>query len=291
MITSRKVNFLSRGINVVGNLYLSSSSTPNRKRAAIIVGHPGTGIKEQASGLYAQRLAEFGFVTLAFDAAYQGESGGEPHGLEDPSQRVEDFKNVVTFLSTLNDEVDPERIGFVGICASGGYGISAAATDLRMKAVATVSCGCWGRLTRDSTDRATLQQALAQAGRDRIAEAKGSQPAMLNILDVFGDEAKEYYKTPRGEHPGCTNEYPTRSVELMAGYDSFTFIEWISPRPLLMIVGSEAGTVYLSRQAIERAEEPKELFVIEGKKHMDLYDDTSESVPKLVDFMAKSLCT
>ena len=170
MGTPRKVNFLSRGINVVGNLYQPSSASSDRKHAALVVGHPGTGVKEQTSGLYAKQLAEAGFFTLAIDADHHGESGGEPRGLEDPAQRIEDFKNAVTFLSTLEtNKIDPERIGFVGICASGGYGISATAMDQRIKAIATISCGCWGRLNRDSMDRATLQQALTQAGRQRIA--------------------------------------------------------------------------------------------------------------------------
>lgn len=291
MGTPRKVNFLSRGINVVGNLYRPSSASPDRKHAALVVGHPGTGVKEQTSGLYAKQLAEAGFFTLAIDAAHHGESGGEPRGLEDPAQRIEDFKNAVTFLSTLEtNKIDPERIGFVGICASGGYGISATAMDQRIKAIATISCGCWGRLNRDSMDRATLQQALTQAGRQRIAEAKGAAPAMINVVDAYGDEASDYYRSARGAHPNCTNEYMARSVELLAGYDSFAYIDWISPRPLLMIMGSEAVTRHLSRQAMELAKEPKELVVLEGKRHTDLYDDTSETVPKVVDFMAKALC-
>jgi len=293
MTTPRKVNLLSRGINIASNLHQPPSASPDRKHAAIVVGHHGTGVKEQTSGLYAQRLAEAGFFTLAIDAAHHGESGSEPRGLEDPAQRVEDFKNAVTFLSTLDDNygIDPERIGFIGICASGGYGISAAAMDQRIRAIATISCGCWGRLTRDGMDRATLRQALAQAGLQRIAEAKRQAPAMINVVEAYGEEASDYYRTPRGAHPNCTNEYMARSLELLAGYDSFAYIDWISPRPLLMIIGSEAVTAHLSRQAMELAKEPKELVVLEGKRHTDLYDDISETVPELVDFMARALCT
>jgi fermentation-respiration switch protein FrsA (DUF1100 family) len=266
---------------------------------------PGTGIKEQSSGLYARRLAECGFVTLAFDAAYQGESGGEPRYLEDPYQRVEDFRSAVTFLSTLDGVVDPERIGVVGICASGGYSIFAAQTDLRLKAVATVCGVCLGSMTREGMKNSSgvinqemLQQGLVYAGKQRIAEAKGSQSATVSILDSF-EEAKTYYKTPRGQHPRCTNLQLARSLDTLATYNSFAFIDWISPRPLLMIIGSEAekgtgdpaDTGFYSRAAIEHAKEPKELFVIQGKGHIDLYDKTQESIPKLADFMAKSLCT
>ncbi|KAH8726281.1 hydrolase of the alpha/beta superfamily [Phaeosphaeriaceae sp. PMI808] len=304
MTTVRQVHFSSRGINVVGDLYLPLPAAPNRKNASIIVGHPGTGIKEQTSGLYARCLAEHGFVTLAFDAAHYGESGGEPRYLEDPYQRVEDFRSAVTFLSTLDGEADPERIGILGICSSGGYSIFAAQTDLRLKAVATVCGVCLGSMTRDSMKNSSgainqemLQQGLIYAGKERIAEAKGSQPAAVSILDTF-EEAKEYYKTARGQHPRCTNLQLVRSLDTLATYDSYAFIDWISPRPLLMIIGSEADkgtgeaadTGPYSRAAIERAKEPKELFVIKGKGHVDLYDNTVESVPKLVDFMAKSLC-
>jgi fermentation-respiration switch protein FrsA (DUF1100 family) len=268
MITARKINFFSRGITVVGDLYIPDTAASNRKSASIVVGHPGTGVKEQASGLYARCLAERGFVALAFDAVYQGESGGEPRYLEDPYQRAEDFKSAVTFLSTLGHEVDPERIGSVGICASGGYSIFAAQTDLRLKAEATVCGVCWGSMTREgmknslgTINQEVLQQGLTYAGNERIAEAKGGH--------------------------------------MLATYNSFAFIDWISPRPLLMIRGSEADkgdggqadTGFYSRMAIERAKEPKELLVIKGKGHLDLYRDTAESIPKLVEFMDKSLCT
>ena len=299
----RKVNLSSRGINIVGDLYMPSPGAPNRQNAAIVVGHPGTGIKEQASGLYARQLAEHGFVTLAFDAAYQGESGGEPRYLEDPYQRIEDYKSAVTFLSTLDGEVDPKRIGVVGICSSGGYAIFAAQTDVRLKAVATVCGVCLGAMNRNSMrdssgaiDQDILHQRFVHAGNERMAEAKGKQPATFSMVDVF-DEAKDYYQTPRGQHPRCTNEQIVRCIEMLATYDSFAFIEWISPRPLLMITGTEADkgngdpadTARYSREAISRAKEPKELFIIEGRGHIDLYDKTDESIPKLAEFMARSL--
>lgn len=305
MATPRKVNFVSRGINVVGNLFNppTSSSVPDRKKAAIVVGHQGTGVKEQAAGLYAETLASQGFVTLAFDAAYQGESDGTPRGLEDPSQRVEDFKSAVTYLSTLGaDQVDPGRIGVVGVCASGGYSICAAATDPRIKAVAGVSPMCFGTLTRDGMkdpetgrlDLAKLSQALAAAAQFRIDEAEGKPPVTHNILDIFShprEDIKGYYANPRWNNPRSTNNMLTRSVELLATFDAFQYTEWVSPRPLLLIAGDEAMTYPYIVEASQRATEPKELFIVKGRGHVDLYQDVSESGPKLVDFMAAALCS
>lgn len=300
----RRVTFLSGGSKVVGDLYSPPAGAPDRKNAALIVGHPGTGIKEQASGLYASFLASQGFTSLAFDATHQGDSGGEPRYLEDPYQRVEDFRNAVTFLSTLDGEVDPERIGVVGICVAGGYAIFTAQTDMRIKAVAAVCGVCLGQQfrnkMRDSSgaiDQKILHSQLALAGRERISEAKGIPPTTFSILDSF-KEAGEYYSTSRGYHPKCKNLQLVRSVDTIATFDAFAFIDWISPRPLLMIIGSESDkgngedidTGGFSRAAIERAKEPKELFVVEGYGHLDFYDNVSESGVKLADFMGKSLC-
>ncbi|SCO82571.1 related to hydrolases of the alpha/beta superfamily [Fusarium oxysporum] len=302
MASIRKVSFLSKGIQIVADLYLPSSAPgcPDRKKSAVIVGHQGTGVKEQASGLYAATLAAQGFVALAFDAAYQGESEGQPRGLEDPYQRVEDFKCAVTFLCNLEDNlVDPDRIGVVGICASAGYGTSAAVTDPRIKAVAGVSPMCFGTLVRDGMRDSDgvinpdhLNKLLADAAKHRLEEAKGNPPSIHNILDVFADpreDIKGYYT--KWKHPRCTNKMVTRSAELLATFDAFEYIEWISPRPVLMIAGSEAMTFQYSQPIIDRAKEPKELVVLEGKGHVDLYEDVTESGPKLISFMQRYLCT
>ncbi|KAM0384040.1 hypothetical protein HYE67_005402 [Fusarium culmorum] len=308
MITTQRVTFPSRGLQIAANLFLPppESQLPDRKHAAVIVGHQGTGIKEQASGLYAETLATAGYVALAFDAAHWGESEGIPRGLEDPSQRVEDFKCAVTFLSQLgNTVVDPSRIGVVGICASGGYSFFAAATDVRIKAIAGISPMCNGTFARAGLkepatgiiNRETLNQQLAYAANCRLEEAKGHPAPVHNALDglasVFSnpkEDIKGYYSSPLWRHPRCTNEMVIRSVELLVPFDAFQHIEWISPRPVLFVAGSEAVTLPFVKEAYERALEPKELVIVSGKYHVDLYQDISETGPKLVSFFAESLC-
>lgn len=295
-----KVRFSSRGIAIVGNLFHPPSSAPDRRKAALVCGHQGTGVKEQAAGLYAQMLAKEGFVTLAFDAAYQGESEGQPRNLEDPYQRAEDFKNAVTYLSNLKDEVDAQRIGLVGVCASEGYGLFAAQTDLRIKGVAGVVAVCWGNLSRDgmrdgsgNIDMERLRASLTHAGQDRLLEAQGNPPGDFNILDSFSgpkEDIREYYANPLWKQDTCSNKQLTRSIDMLATYDSYHFIDWISPRPLLLIAGAEAATSFYSKKAFDMAKEPKELFLVPGKGHVDLYQDADVSEPKLVEFFAKALC-
>lgn len=312
MAAPKNVTFQSRNITIAGHLYLPAPDAPSRAHAAIIVGNPSSGVKEQASGLYARLLADAGFVTLAFDPAYQGESGGFPRNLEDPYQRVEDFKCAVTYMSTLSEDValvDPSRIGIVGICASGGFVPFAAQADVRMRAVATISASCFGEVTRSGIkDSAAvtpevLASLLEQSGKDRITQVMTGEAPQTSMLPESADllpadlpergalkEGIDYYKTPRGAHPRSVNKQVAWSLDLRANYDSFAFNHMISPRPLLMIAGGDADTAYMSRMGVEKAKEPKELFIIDGMSHVDLYDDTSVTLPKLVDFMTSALC-
>jgi fermentation-respiration switch protein FrsA (DUF1100 family) len=304
MSSPSKVNFLSRGIKIVGDLYRPSNGAPSRKGAAIVVAHPWTSVKEQSSGLYAKLLAEQGFIALAYDAAYQGESEGEPRHLEDPAQRVEDIKAAVTFL-TSTDGVNDERIGVLGICASGGYVCNAAQADVRIRSVATLVAVCTGVMAREGLPKGTssletLKGQLAAAAKDRNGEAKGERPTMIPMLpdkledapadipSAFRDLAS-YYRTPRGNHPRAPNIALPRSWDMMATYDSFRFNELISPRPLLMVTGSKAESKNYSEDALKLAKEPKELFVIPDKTHADLYDDYHVALPKLVSFFEGSL--
>lgn len=270
------VRFESADLQLAGHLYWPDDGA-SEPRAAIVVGHPGSAVKEQAAGLYAKRLAELGFVALAFDAAYQGESAGEPRGLEDPAHRIEDIKAAVSFLS-VHDGVDPARIGALGICASGGYALSAAATDHRIKAVATVSGVDIARQFRHGADGmqppAVIQAMLDAAAAARTAEAHGQGMAGFPLFPNSAAEAQaggrhvldgfEYYCTDRAQHPRSAKTLTWNSVDRLASFDAFRFIDMISPRPLLLIVGSEAVTSWMASEAFIAAREPKEVFWIDG---------------------------
>lgn len=263
-------------------------------------------MKEQAAGLYALRLAEQGFVTLAFDAAHQGESEGEPRGLEDPVHRVEDIKAAVSFLTT-RDDVDADRVGALGICASGGYVLSATASDHRIKAVGTVSAVDIARQFRDGADGAqdpaVFQGMLAAAAAARTAEARGEGVQTFPLFPDTAEQARalggrhavegcEYYCSDRAQHPRSAKSFTWSSVDRMAFFDAFRFVHLIAPRPLLMIVGREAVTSWMSVEAFQNARAPKELHWIDGASHVDLYDKephVGPAVEKLTDFFRAQL--
>ncbi|MFD7309616.1 alpha/beta hydrolase [Promicromonospora sp. NPDC059942] len=304
------VTFDSAGISLAGHLYLPSSdgAAGTAPLPAVVVGHPGTGVKEQTAGTYAARLAEQGFVTLAFDAAFQGESGGLPRGLEDPAHRVEDLKAAVSYLAT-RPEVDAGRIGMLGICASGGYGIAATAGDHRVRALATVSGVDVGRQFREGADGsqppAVVQGMLDAAAAARTAEARGEGTGMFPVFPETAEEARalggrhgfegfEYYRTERGAHPRSATEFTWSSVDRIATSDQFRFVGLIAPRPLLVVQGTEAVTRHMGTLAFAEAHEPKELHWVEGASHVDLYDRpefVGPVVEKLTGFFARELAT
>lgn len=299
------VTFPSNDLALAGILFTPDDHFDGRL-PAIVISHPGGGVKEQSPSIYAERLARAGFAALVFDAAYQGESEGEPRGMENPFQRAEDIKSAVTYLTT-RDDIDPDRVGALGICASGGYVPYAAQTDHRIKGVATVSAVDMGSVIREglgrTQDPAILKALLDQAGAARTAEARGAAPELVawipgnaeELLETASRQFREtfeFYCTPRGHHPRAVQGWVLRSVDQLAQYDSYALIELISPRPLLMIAGSEAESAYFSREAIAQAAEPKELVVIDGATHIDLYDKDEyvpPAVAKLAEFFGKHL--
>ena len=304
-VKKQKVTFHNRFlIDVIGDLYFPANYDSAKKYAAIIVGHPFGGVKEQTSGLHARKLAEMGYVTLAFDASYYGESGGYPRRMESPEVRVEDFSAAVDFLSN-HPAVDADKIGVIGICGGGCYSVSATQIDHRIKALATISMYDMGRARRQGVgDTQTYKQRMAildEIGRQRTAEYGGAARRDIRALPEKVDENTpkfaidflDYYDNPeRGQHPNSTGYYSYTSLAPMMNFFPFAQIETISPRPVLFIVGENAVSKYFSEDAYEKAVEPKELFVVPGATHVDLYDQPEYlkiTLPKLDAFFKQYL--
>ncbi len=299
------ITFDSAGITLAGHLYIPEQSADS-PHPAIVVSHPASGVKEQTAGLYASRLAEKGFVMLTFDAAYQGESSGEPRGLEDPAHRVDDIKAAVSYLTT-RPEVDAERIGALGICASGGYVLSATGSDHRVRAAATVSGVDVARLFRlgpdGAQDPAVFQGMLDAAAHARTVEARGAKPDSLPLFPEtieqarelggeYGAEGFEYYCTPRGQHPRSTKALDWTSIDKLAAFDAFAAVPLIGQRPLLMILGTRAITAWMGLEAFQKAMGPKRIHWVEGASHVDLYDKeqyVGPAVEQLTGFFTESL--
>lgn len=291
----QSVHFKNGTIRMAGNLYLPDGFDKNKKYAAVIVTHPGGGVKEQTAGLYAQKLAKQGFVTLAFDASHQGESGGEPRFLENPAERVEDIRSGVDYLTTL-PFVSQKSIGALGICAGGGYTINAAQTERRIKAVGTVSAVDIGLTFRKGWDGdvpvSEQLKTLDAVARQRIAEANGAEPFHINYVPEQPDaktprdlrEAYEYYRTPRGQHPNSTNKMLFTSIDKIVTFTAFDQIGDFLTQPLLLIAGGDAGSLWQSKQAYELTKGPKELFAVKDATHMTLYD-----LPEHVDQVVEKL--
>ena len=295
------VKFSSGNQTIAGTLFIPDEA--QGASPAIVISHPFGSVRQQSPINYATRLTKEGFVTLTFDAAYQGESTGEPRQLEDPFIRVENIKDAVSYLAT-REEVDADRIGALGICASGGFVPFAASSDIRIKAVATVSGADLGDVYRSQTETLPkLLKASAQARTDRAAgkdvEAQPMIPMTQDQANEYPDrsmykEAYDYYRTDRAKDDRAPNTVDPTSFDRVAVFDAYGFIDQISPRPLLMIAGSDADTLPYSQNSIEKAQEPKELFIIDGASHVDLYDKpeyVDPAVAKMSSFFHENLAT
>ncbi|MBS1694253.1 MAG: alpha/beta hydrolase [Actinobacteria bacterium] len=271
---------------------------------AVVVSHPGGGVKEQTAGLYAAKVAEAGFVTIAYDASFQGASTGTPRQLENPAIRTEDVSAVIDYFTTL-PYVDDDRIGAMGICAGAGYTVNAAIDDPRIKAVGTVSMVNIGQMFRNGWDGsvadADASPLLEQAAKARTAGADGSAGDQFPLAPLHKEdapnpeleEAWEYYHTPRCEHPNAPGWMTTRSLSQIITYDAFHKAEAFLTQPLLVIAGSEAGSKWMSDDAYARAASGDKTFhVVQGANHMSLYDgekEVDEAVSQLGSFFTKKL--
>lgn len=301
-VAIEKVTYKNRyDITIVADMYLSKEIDRSQRYAAIVVGHPFGGVKEQSSGLYAQQLAERGFVAIAFDLSYGGESGGTPRRIASPEIYVEDFSAAVDFIGT-RPFVDRTRIGAIGICGSGGLGVAAAAIDPRIKAVATVSMYDMGRERRqgyqDAMGIMERKKYLEDIAAQRWREVDGEPVRMLvGTLEQIDEDSPEvareffdYYRTPRGQHENCTTGVTYTSSASMMNFFPFANIELLSPRPVLFIAGGNAHSRYFSEDAYKAASQPKELYIVKGAGHVDLYD-RMELIPfdKLTVFFTQNL--
>jgi fermentation-respiration switch protein FrsA (DUF1100 family) len=293
------------GTMIVANVFKPAGFDRSKKYAAIVVTHPFGGVKEQTAGLYAQHLAEQGFITLAYDASYQGESGGEPRLMEVPAQRLDDISCAIDFL-VQQPQADPNRIASLGICAGGSYALCNAQTELRVKAVAAVSTFNLGEARREGMGTISYEERmkrLKDASEARSREALGEPVQMVPVVPdnpaSFTErtpqlyrEGYDYYRTARAQHPNSPNRYAISSLPLQMAFFPFDQIETISPRPLLLIAGSKADTLFWSKEVMEKARQPKELFIVEGATHIDLYDRpqyVTPAVAKLKEFFDKAL--
>ncbi|MFV7235119.1 alpha/beta hydrolase [Flavobacterium sp. ZB4R12] len=286
-VSREKVTFKNRyGIMLTGDLYVPKKHG-NEPLAALAISGPFGAVKEQSSGLYAQTMAERGFATLAFDPSYTGESGGEPRNVASPDINTEDFSAAVDYLG-LQQFVDRNRIGIIGICGFGGMALNATAIDKRVKAVATTSMYDMTRvMSKGYNDMVTLEQRsqmLEQLGQQRWEDAEKGTPAPSSrnlpkklegnepqfIVDYFN-----YYHTPRGFHANSINSNgswtATNPLSFM-NMPLLTYIKEISPRPMLLIAGEKAHSRYFSEDIYKMAAEPKELMIIPNAVHVDLYD-------------------
>ena len=304
-VTRQAVNFKNRyGITLAGDLYLPKNNI-GKPLAALAISGPFGAVKEQSSGLYAAQMAERGFVALAFDPSYTGESGGEPRNAASPDINTEDFSAAVDFLG-LQTSVDRNRIGIIGICGWAGFSLNAAAVDKRIKAVATTSMYDMSRVNAKgyfdqlSTEQRTKmleglsQQRWIDAEKGTPAPSTNNLPEKLQggepqfVVDYFN-----YYKTPRGFHPRSINSngaWTATTAMSFMNMPLLTYIKEIAPRPVLLIAGEKAHSRYFSEDAYKAAEGQKELVIIPGATHVDLYDRL-DVIPfdKLSAFFAQHL--
>ena len=319
-VEHRKVTFHNRyGIELAADMYVPKgerSEVRGEKFPAIAVSGPFGAVKEQSSGLYAQHMAERGFLTIAFDPSFTGESGGEPRRMASPDINTEDFLAAVDFLSNL-DKVDPERIGIIGICGFGGMAVNAAAIDPRIKATVAATMYDMSKVNVEGYFKSEDTQAQRMEKRRAIAAQRtedyrtGTYKRAGGVIDPLPEDAPwfvkdyhAYYKTERGYHERSGNSTDGWNVIGCQSFLNQPLLAWAHEieNPVLLIHGEKAHSRYFSEYAFERMtgkhvegqsakEGNKELYIIPGASHVDLYDDEAGVVPydKMEEFFKECL--
>lgn len=306
-VNIRPVTYQLHGLTISANVYLPANYDPNKLYPAIAVAHPNGGVKEQVAGLYAQKLAENGFITVVADASYQGASAGLPRNVDTPSHRIEDIRGMGDFLLTFKG-VDPKRIGLMGICGGGGYSLAAAQTDKVFKAVATLSMFDSGRVRRngyqDSDSAEVIAQRMQTAADARVKEVTTGEVTYLG--DMSGITLEQAQKLPfdlyrQGyqyylqdyAHPGSTFRYTASSLMELMAFDATAHMELIN-QPLLIMAGEKADSLYMSEDAFNKATgtQDKELYIIPNARHIETYyvpEYVNKATTKVVSFFKRTL--
>jgi hypothetical protein len=299
------VRYKLNGIDIAANVYTPANFDPSKKYPAVVVAHPNGGVKEQVAGLYAQRLAESGYIAIAADASYQGASGGQPRNVDKPAKRIEDIRGMADFI-TQYAGTDASRLGLLGVCGGGGYSLKAAQTDKRFKALATLSMFNSGLVRRNGfmdSGLSTVQDRLKQASEARALEAAGGEvryTADTKITDEMADKMPfdlyregHYYYNRTHAHPNSTFRYTTSSLLDLMEFDAATNMDLIN-QPLLMMAGSKADSYYMTESAFKLATgtNEKELYLIPGATHIQTYyvqEYVDLAMTKLNEFLQKYL--
>ena len=299
------VTYNLNGIVIAANIYTPANYDPSKAYPAVVVAHPNGGVKEQVAGLYAQRLAESGYIAIAADASYQGASGGEPRNVDKPANRIEDIRGMADFITQFAG-VNADRLGLLGVCGGGGYSLAAAQTDKRFKAVATLSMFNSGLVRRNgfmNSGVSTIQARLEQASEARALEAAGVKVLYAADTKTTDEEADKmpydlyreghYYYNRTHAHPNSTFRYTMSSLLDLMAFDAASNMDLIN-QPLLMMAGSKADSFYMTEDAFRLASgtDNKELFLIPGATHIQTYyvpEYVNQAMGKLKEFFSKYL--